>query len=1307
MPVSQHKFVFAKDRQICQLSSFSFASSPKPQKHGKKRNRSLANAPPVFTFHCGKTTVSAPLNADLLADLPQIMDSLPPDDFSLHGSGHSKITFDDPPSAPAVHHPSGLKVNCPSGSFSVPISDPQVGIPLYSKLHKCIADFFQKQHPYIDKTSYIDIIRSSYGFSRSIPLWCPPKSVLLLLHHSLHVFQCFGLPIYLAYPIFPFLGSPLPNEEPFTNFFQQNTVYVYQKNTPIDFPFMKAQPSIVFLVPSFLASQFFSEIQHNNIHLIQLAHAIRGLFQNNNKLGKLKRNYSSSFDIFFWSAETPHQPLIALPYINQWHLLISKLKGQLNHAKRFFWSPYCSKNTWLALYNSLLEERKHLFELWKQEGFPCTPKNLSAWVQNVDATVNLTKLGPIPLLQFIWSKAHCSPPSVGYPTTCVYVLCNISHSKVYVGETGGKNNPRPPILRLFEHYRSALKRSKSMLRSKTWSQLLYATIYKEGIENWIMLPVQKTFPRSRLKDEAYWIRQFPHVFNLHRFWRPWHCILRDNAMHHFTGMTHQFVQKAHAFLENLREPHSLPDQLQFLMEAKVHIPKQLWLKVFHKVARRAKQTYNLSLPCSLTIPYPSGCSNLPILKNAFNDFLKKFSLSATWVAWINHIIRWVPVKGKRIIDVLKIKTHADDFTFVQNCSCQSFDTPYKYDGCIILRHFSQLSTFFSPPEVELLTQNAKDMLPMPFKKLKSIFTIAMNKLSSILQPKGFISPTFLMPLYEAQFCLYQTAISVIPTQFNEKYFTALKFRYPQFLFQTLDKNSTTILVICKSLACRLLHKVIFNPKAHTCLCKNAINIDFEKVHKSANHVALANTPFDGKSKHKYNKNDPSDQIDRNSVNLLWPGPMRHGSPFNPLAKCHCRFPSHDEASGFGAQLLYTNWLDIAPTFSAMGFHFKKSGNVPHAYILLKNKSDPHNGVIKTRIIYSYYAHPLKRLSKVIGRCLSVFIAQLCKLLPTFELCNMEAITEHFSEWGSILKSIEHDTGAPFPCRWVEFDVQDMFPSIQKNALRDALQYLYDNFVKHLQKRTRSPLSFAIHKYNKLLDEMRVSWNSDYFRLTWDNIMQFISWDLFHNNMFTAGHYLLFQINGVPIGGPLSAQLASLYCMACEHHQLTLTLQRTFTHFGKIVRFRDNLIMLLSQDFSTQEVLYFLHSIYHLNFTVEQIGQSIKTLEVFLSTLRDNNHFFLHFSLTWKSLVPQVPPREEMKSKQWVDKWSTNARFICRVYLPSAKRKCLIYAHNREQQLQNLKTLYGILKVQKYPKDWFSYVSQVYKKLNAPEKTGIG
>ena len=141
-------------------------------------------------------------------------------------------------------------------------------------------------------------------------------------------------------------------------------------------------------------------------------------------------------------------------------------------------------------------------------------------VDNLMQSLTLLHLSQFPILNLIFSCSSLTISEVDYksPTTFIYVLLNPFRNKVYVGESGGKNNPRIPLQRFFEHLQAAKKQGLS--RSPIWKNGLYKHIKEDGLASWILIPVQITTPLRRLQDESHWIKLLPSVYNYYKAWTP-------------------------------------------------------------------------------------------------------------------------------------------------------------------------------------------------------------------------------------------------------------------------------------------------------------------------------------------------------------------------------------------------------------------------------------------------------------------------------------------------------------------------------------------------------------------------------------------------------------------------------------------------------------------------------------------------------------------------------------------------------------------------------------------------------------------
>ena len=62
-----------------------------------------------------------------------------------------------------------------------------------------------------------------------------------------------------------------------------------------------------------------------------------------------------------------------------------------------------------------------------------------------------------------------------------------------------------------------------------------------------------------------------------------------------------------------------------------------------------------------------------------------------------------------------------------------------------------------------------------------------------------------------------------------------------------------------------------------------------------------------------------------------------------------------------------------------------------AYDLFKNKSKERLELLKNRITFSYFRHPLKQRGKIVGRALSLLPRQAQLCMATFEMLDLRNI----------------------------------------------------------------------------------------------------------------------------------------------------------------------------------------------------------------------------------------------------------------------------------------------------------------------------
>ena len=301
-------------------------------------------------------------------------------------------------------------------------------------------------------------------------------------------------------------------------------------------------------------------------------------------------------------------------------------------------------------------------------------------------------------------------------------------------------------------------------------------------------------------------------------------------------------------------------------------------------------------------------------------------------------------------------------------------------------------------------------------------------------------------------------------------------------------------------------------------------------------------------------------------------------------ECVADFPTVQQASKFTLGIL----RDRA---EGMQKHFKsgKRFKPPSTFLMVKNKSREEQGEgLKVRLVFSYFAHPLKAYAKRVGRCLTLLSKRAQALLPTFEMQNISDIVSWSHRTHVALSQRSPCTRRgrkPRDVRLWELDVKEMFPrlhrgdpdfeplvglvqqpatAVSRPGVWESIQLLCAKVrdAARIRSCTAGPW-FGLGPDRKD-DVLRKAYGDLYMNLSWAQVSKYLHYDLFDNDMFLLGSRVLRQKRGVAIGGVLSAQCASLYCM--YHECQWLQARGGSGAWAKIpgllvqpFRFRDNIV----------------------------------------------------------------------------------------------------------------------------------------------------
>lgn len=120
-------------------------------------------------------------------------------------------------------------------------------------------------------------------------------------------------------------------------------------------------------------------------------------------------------------------------------------------------------------------------------------------------------------------------------------------------------------------------------------------------------------------------------------------------------------------------------------------------------------------------------------------------------------------------------------------------------------------------------------------------------------------------------------------------------------------------------------------------------------------------------------------------------------PFSPQHSFVRSFDTVHDCVSSSTKSLLAKWTQFKQICYFPKFRLHAKSCVPHVYFLFKkNKSREWDDVVKVRLIYSYFRHPLKTLASWVSKALFNFLSLVVKQLATPRNQNMD--TKHTLMW---------------------------------------------------------------------------------------------------------------------------------------------------------------------------------------------------------------------------------------------------------------------------------------------------------------------
>ena len=188
-------------------------------------------------------------------------------------------------------------------------------------------------------------------------------------------------------------------------------------------------------------------------------------------------------------------------------------------------------------------------------------------------------------------------------------------------------------------------------------------------------------------------------------------------------------------------------------------------------------------------------------------------------------------------------------------------------------------------------------------------------------------------------------------------------------------------------------------------------------------------------------------------------------------------------------------------------------------------------------------------------------------------------------------------------------------------------------------------------------------------------------------MFLLGSRVLRQKRGVAIGGVLSAQCASLYCMyqECQSLQARGGSGAWAKIPGLLVqpfRFRDNIVGVRHCKTSLDTLQRHFERLLGLQLQIEGEGTNWTSLEAKLVLEPEGRGL----TIGLKDRAQEWDPMRGVR--RYPDAHSPNARPVLRSLVPGLIYKCIHYAFSRPQAKENLRAVGRDLAMKGYPQSWW-------------------
>ena len=419
------------------------------------------------------------------------------------------------------------------------------------------------------------------------------------------------------------------------------------------------------------------------------------------------------------------------------------------------------------------------------------------------------------------------------------------------------------------------------------------------------------------------------------------------------------------------------------------------------------------------------------------------------------------------------------------------------------------------------------------------------------------------------------------------------------------------------------------------------------------------------------------------------------SQFNVIHECG----SHEDAMMMAS---YVVKCDVDAAGMMKHWDPGPSKGPPMSFVLPKNKmveedeTLPPDKRIKFRVVFSQFRHPLKRYGQKIGRCLSLLVNEAARLLKCVEMTRISDVKTYAQQVSDTLqlrypRGIDHLGGA-----WLwELDIQEFFPSLDRDGVLQALQSVHDLVSEARGKRkVANELRFAICRDDKKLDHIGVGYAKNFDTFTFSEVLAFATYEVQRNDLFVVGDRVFRQVRGVAIGGTLSAQLSYLYAIHREHQFFDREWDVVQGDLAQYIvptavpafpfRFRDNLVGAAIGTVPIEALRSLYTQLYDLQLQQEGWGEELTTLESHLHIDRSTGRV----QMALKNKLTQNAEDQRRALVRYPDWYAPNAKMVLRSLVPALVQKCVYYSTSCDIIQQNIEGTLRELTRKGYPGMWW-------------------